>query len=60
MTRLKLAQSIGKAQSWLEENKQTFLAETDTGITFKDNFVSLLILELSKRWCDAPTDDTQA
>ena len=47
---VKVAKAIGRAQTWLEKNKQTFAAETENGITFKDNFVNLLILELSKRW----------
>ena len=47
---VKLEQPMNRAHKWLEQNKQTFTAETENGITFKDNFVSLLILELSKRW----------
>ncbi|KAK4496142.1 hypothetical protein PRZ48_012121 [Zasmidium cellare] len=42
--------AIQRGEEWLENNKQTFLSETDTGIQFKDNFADLLILELSKRW----------
>jgi hypothetical protein len=39
-----------KGEQWLETNKKTFFSETDTGITFKDNFADLLLLELSNRW----------
>ena len=43
--------ALCKGQQWLENNKQTFISETEIGISFKDNFADLLILELSKRWC---------
>lgn len=43
-------EAIFKAEEWLENNKQKFMSETETGIAFKDNFADLLILELSKRW----------
>lgn len=42
--------ALCKGEQWLETNKKTFLSETENGISFKDNFADLLILELSKRW----------
>jgi hypothetical protein len=42
--------AIYKSEQWLETNKKTFLSETDTGVSFKDNFADLLLLELSSRW----------
>ncbi|KAF2159810.1 hypothetical protein M409DRAFT_29808 [Zasmidium cellare ATCC 36951] len=46
----KVDEAIRRGEEWLEQNKQSFLSETDTGIQFKDNFADLLILELSNRW----------
>ena len=42
--------AIRKSEEWLENNKQTFVSETEVDISFKDNFADLLILELSNRW----------
>ncbi|PVH96443.1 hypothetical protein DM02DRAFT_569562, partial [Periconia macrospinosa] len=42
--------ALYKGEEWLETNKKTFLSETDTGVSFKDNFADLLLLELSGRW----------
>lgn len=42
--------ALHKGEEWLETNKKTFISETDTGVTFKDNFADLLALELSNRW----------
>jgi hypothetical protein len=42
--------TIRKGEQWLESNKQTFIAETEVGISFQDNFADLLILQLSNRW----------
>ncbi|KAL9069225.1 MAG: hypothetical protein Q9157_006229 [Trypethelium eluteriae] len=42
--------ALHKGEEWLETNKKTFLSETETGISFKDNFADLLLLELSNRW----------
>jgi hypothetical protein len=42
--------TIRKGEQWLEKNKQTFIAETEVGISFEDNFADLLILQLSNRW----------
>lgn len=44
-------EALQKAEQWLETNKQTFVSETDVGVSFKDNFADLLILQLSNRWC---------
>lgn len=41
---------LHKGEEWLEINKKTFFSETDTGVSFKDNFADLLLLELSNRW----------
>jgi hypothetical protein len=41
---------LRKGEEWLETNKKTFFSETDTGVSFKDNFADLLLLELSNRW----------
>lgn len=46
----RIMECIAKGQDWLERNKGAFTAETENGISFDDNFVSLLILELSQRW----------
>ena len=45
-----LDDAIRRGEEWLDSNKQNFISETEVGISFKDNFADLLILELSKRW----------
>ena len=42
--------ALFRGEEWLEANKKTFLSETENGISFKDNFADLLVLELSNRW----------
>ena len=42
--------ALHKGEEWLETNKKTFLSVTETGVSFKDNFADLLLLELSGRW----------
>lgn len=47
----KVDAAIRRGEQWLEHNKQSFISETEVGISFKDNFADLLILQLSSNWC---------
>jgi hypothetical protein len=49
-SRKAMAQAIEKGQAWLEKNAKTMMAETDTGLEFKDNFLEFLILEATGNW----------
>ena len=42
--------SLSRGQQWLDRNSPSFVAETQTGQTFKDNFVELLMLEATGNW----------
>lgn len=41
---------LSRGQKYLDRNARHWLAETDTGITFKDNFMELLMLEATGNW----------
>ncbi|KAF2748684.1 hypothetical protein M011DRAFT_374562, partial [Sporormia fimetaria CBS 119925] len=45
-----MTEAIKKGETWLAQNAKTFQAETDTGLSFKDNFVEFLILEATGNW----------
>ncbi|KAF1954259.1 hypothetical protein CC80DRAFT_595372 [Byssothecium circinans] len=41
---------IERDEEYLERNTRTWQAETDSGLTFKDNFVEFLMLEATGNW----------
>lgn len=47
---LPLSDSSKRGQKYLDQNAKHFMAETETELKFKDNFVELLILEATGNW----------
>lgn len=45
-----LQKTLLVGEGWLNRNARKFTAETETGLTFKDQFVEFLILEATGNW----------
>ena len=48
--RFSAVQCRDRSHRWLEANARRYVAETETGVKFKDNYLEFLILELTQNW----------
>jgi hypothetical protein len=48
-----LFECLKRGQKYLDRNAKQLVAETETHLTFKDNFLELLILEATGNWYEA-------
>jgi hypothetical protein len=48
-----LFECLKRGQRYLDHNAKQFVAETENNLTFKDNFIELLILEATSNWYEA-------
>ena len=45
-----LLASVQKGESWLSRNARAFVSEAETGLSWKDNFLEALLLEVTGNW----------